>query len=111
MNLLCGLSIKYFSRNEVEYGKGKGCVPFQGRRCSQSQIAIQSEGGVGGTFGASIAFAPERSGSGSRRGLPALRACPKVSTRGTRKGLAICVPRNAFEPRPRVGQDAPSPCQ
>src|SRR5205823_1573545 len=40
------------------------------------------EGGVGGPFGASKAFAPERSGSGSGGGLSALRAGPKVSSFG-----------------------------
>jgi len=62
-------------------------------------------------LGASQAFAPERSGSGSRRGLPAFCAGPKVSPRGARMGLAICVPRNPFEPRPKVGQTAPPSCQ
>src|SRR5204863_6654035 len=73
--------------------------------------AIESEGGIGGAFGASKAFAPKRSGGRRRGGLPALRACPKVPTRSTRMGLAIFVPFNAFEPGPKVGQNAPPPCQ
>src|SRR5438552_1911995 len=44
MNLLSGLSIKYFGRNEVGYGKGKGCKPFQGRLLSQSRIEVVRAG-------------------------------------------------------------------
>src|SRR6266487_5309404 len=44
INLLFRLSIKYFGRNQIEYGQCKGCKTFQRRGRSESQGAPVGSG-------------------------------------------------------------------
>src|SRR5882724_12626459 len=46
-NLLSGLSIKYFGRNQIEYGQCKGCKTLQRRGRSESQGAPVGSGAGG----------------------------------------------------------------
>src|SRR6266478_759064 len=47
INLLSGLSIKYFGRNQIEYGQCKGCKTSQRRGRSESQGAPVGSGAGG----------------------------------------------------------------
>src|SRR6266511_2934867 len=47
INLLSGLSIKYFGRNQIEYGQCKACKTVQRRGRSESQGAPVGSGAGG----------------------------------------------------------------
>ncbi len=67
--MLSSLSIKYFGRNDVEYGKDKGCKVSQPRGCSQSQGAAVGSGAGGDP--AQALFHSDRSRNPAWRAEPA----------------------------------------